>query len=169
MPLRGLWSLSPPTRGYRACRQLPRLQFLDSRDPWQFVSQARFLKSSRSVLQLERNWWNNTIFYLNVYLHGQEFLSLHERYRSSRFFMFQNRRQPIRILTKVPLALSPGEQNKSTHFWVSLFCSPGRIRTCDQSITRIPMFPKGVDYIITRVGWKALPRISPSTPVRDSL
>ena len=28
-------------------------------------------------------------------------------------------------------------------------CSPGRIRTCDQSITRTPMFPKGVDYIIT--------------------
>lgn len=47
------------------------------------------------------------------------------------------------------------------HYMVLFTGSAGRIRTCDQSITRILSFPKRVDYIIAlflgNVGREALP------------
>ncbi len=59
-----------------------------------------------------------------------------------------------------------------------LFGSAGRIRTYNQLVTLVPLFPKGVDYIIIRViKWMigcevlraAYNKMGGPTPVRDSL
>lgn len=52
----------------------------------------------------------------------------------------------------VSQTVTPPEQSKKKTAYggfPKLLCSGGRIRTCDQSITRILKFLKGVDYIIT--------------------
>ena len=56
--------------------------------------------------------------------------------------------------------------------FILLEISAGRIRTYDQSVTRVLLFPKGVDYIIIRQSADARRfafDCSQATPLRDSL
>ena len=69
------------------------------------------------------------MFWLVYHGCGQEFRSLHDQY-------------PLSLFSK-----RAGNGFESCRNSLADCC--GRIRTCDQSITRVLKFPKRVDYIIT--------------------